>query len=546
MKKSMSISTKNLIFTMCNIILLGLILTVSSYIIQGQVLLDQLHRDSYNVVRFWANQLNKQDIMSASKNHDPNSDIQRSLTAQMDSISRYNPNIAQAYVFGVELENGNMTSILIQPSRIMKHMDSLGLKLGDMLEQPDRIVKGIESMLSTGGDVVTPAYSDTVGTWVTVLSPIRDENGQIFAYFGLDIDATMIHVGQVKLFALATIIMTILFVASIFLQIYMNRRTFSPFKTLVNAIDEVSVGNYNSTLREGTDELGKVNSRFNVMTSRISSLMETVKKTASQLALHSENLVKLAEGSKETSAKINMHVNIMSEIVTSQGTATVEIADCLEEVVENVQDIVSALDRLHQISEKANKMSSSNYNQLSDALDRWSVYKKSPELSLSVMRNVSAKLVQASVIVEELQEVSSPNPDLEKLQDILNSLQDESNLESERMAERLEAWDTKIADSRNIVEISSTVSSLMTEVVNSILEIRASSYLRAVELQEIHSLVHQYSEAASKNGENARGIAGDASTQQKIFQKVVYSAEDLKGMAKDLDDILHDLNVQNK
>ena len=121
---------------------------------------------------------------------------QQRLTKVFDNVSAYNANVAQAYIFGVELEDGNKTSLIAFPSHVVEAFKEADLKIGDMYEQPEKVVEGLKKMLKSKSETFTPLYKDDYGTWVSVLYPIMDNNGNVARHFGVDVDASMIPDAQ--------------------------------------------------------------------------------------------------------------------------------------------------------------------------------------------------------------------------------------------------------------------------------------------------------------------------------------------------------------
>lgn len=353
----MKISTKNLLFNIINCVILGAILIVSSYMVQGNILLKQLKMSTAKVMDTWENELDTAAVYSAYFKKDTSAENQ--LTKYLDSLSTYNPNISQAYIFGVELKNGDKTKLIAQPTQIREHMKTLGLNLGDYLGQPDRVVLAIKEMKMTGQNVYTDPYTDSVGNWITIIHPLKDTSGNIYAYFGLDIDASMINVGKEMLLTYTLTATIIILLFSIALQILINRRTFSSVDKLVNAIDRVSEGDFSVKLKPSVDELGKVSYSFNVMTSKMKDMIDALSFAITRVSTQSEELFYISEDSKNTSKKLERNVAVVSELVTTKETATEETKMFLTSIIETLNDINAGVNK---ISAYVEKNSTEDYN----------------------------------------------------------------------------------------------------------------------------------------------------------------------------------------
>jgi methyl-accepting chemotaxis protein len=182
-----------------DIILIGSLIIVSLYFVQGSILEQKLHNNTKEITQNWVKNINSDDVIKAKQNKDVNSVIQKKFTSYFDDLSIKYPIVAQGYLFGAELENGSSTSIISNPTNILQNMAQGGLKLGDMYEQPKLIVNAIKIMLDKKEIIFTSHYTDIYGTWLTVLYPIYDKNKKIIAYFGVDFDASSIYKNQLNL-----------------------------------------------------------------------------------------------------------------------------------------------------------------------------------------------------------------------------------------------------------------------------------------------------------------------------------------------------------
>ena len=124
--------------------------------------------------------------------------ISKKLTKTFDDLSLTHPNIAQGYIFGPELEGGNQTSIIAMPTAVLDMFAEEDLNLGDLYEQPDIHADAVRDA-ENEKIVYTKAYTDNYGTWITVLHPFQDASGEIFAYMGIDVDASLIASGKQEL-----------------------------------------------------------------------------------------------------------------------------------------------------------------------------------------------------------------------------------------------------------------------------------------------------------------------------------------------------------
>lgn len=162
--KKKSIAKRILTFSISNTIFISIVLISFGYLLQSKVLLQAFHSQSSQITKTWANKLNINDVEEARKAQDYSDPAQQKLTEIFDNLSESNPNIAQGYIYGTELQDGNKTSVIAFPSHVIEAFESEGIKVGDMYEQPKGISDSIKSMLETKEITYSKIYHDDFGT----------------------------------------------------------------------------------------------------------------------------------------------------------------------------------------------------------------------------------------------------------------------------------------------------------------------------------------------------------------------------------------------
>ncbi|MGE7054816.1 methyl-accepting chemotaxis protein, partial [Paenibacillus glucanolyticus] len=157
--KNLSIVTRNMLWTSLYIIITGAIVIGSSFYIQDNVLTKQLQSDSGKIMGTLVNKVSVEDAVAVKGATDRNADIQKKLISIFDELSVLYPNVAQGYIFGPELEDGNKTSIVAMPTAVLDMFAEENLNLGDLYEQPKIHADAVREMLETKKLVHTKAYT---------------------------------------------------------------------------------------------------------------------------------------------------------------------------------------------------------------------------------------------------------------------------------------------------------------------------------------------------------------------------------------------------
>ncbi|WP_188593309.1 methyl-accepting chemotaxis protein [Paenibacillus silvae] len=340
----MSFFSKNLLLSFTNIIIIGVALIASSYYFQKTILVDQLHGQVAQITKKWAEDINPVDVQTAITEKSYDGTAQTKLRAYFDEMQKYYPNIAQAYIFGVELggDNKRLTSLVAMPTNLREAFQSDNVNIGDMYEQPVVVANALKEMLNTDRPTFTTFYSDDFGTWTTIAYPIKDSNGKIFAYFAVDADASAVPAGLNSLLLNGTIILVAFLLLFLIIQYLVVKNTLSPIRHLIKGIDEVSKGNLDVNIPTGKDDLGLVNEKFNVMVRKINDTIVKVQVTSQEVNQSAKELYEVSERNSDNADSINHNVTQIASNIRSQEQATRDSARAMSEMATVIQTIASS------------------------------------------------------------------------------------------------------------------------------------------------------------------------------------------------------------
>lgn len=403
----MSIVSKNVLLTSLSIILTGVILIASSFYIQGGVLTDQLRNDSLKVMEAWSKKVTADEVAEAMGNTDPKSPVQEKLTLLFDELSATHPNVAQGYIFGSELVDGNKTLMIAFPSFILDMFAEEGLHLGDLLEQPDFHVQGVREMMQTKTITYTKPYKDDYGTWLTVLFPFQDGQGNVIAYMGMDIDASLIMQGQQSLLKYASIALGATLLVILTLQYVLMRRTFAPVKDLMAALDKLSQGDFSVQLKTSQDELGQINAKFNSTVSNINRLVATIKDVSIQSAEQSKVLFSTVEDNHESSLTITNNIEEISEKVSLQSKSITESATSLEDIASGANVIAGNTSAVSEAAMQMKEQSEQGGDKVEKVMTQMGSIHKSVKNSVDSIEQLHKRSGEIEEIVQVMTQIAT-------------------------------------------------------------------------------------------------------------------------------------------
>jgi methyl-accepting chemotaxis protein len=352
-KRTKTLFGRNLFFSAVSILIIGLSLILVSYFIQKNVMTNSIGEQSKGLAHLWVNTFDVSDIEKVvSQIDNPDEKLQQKLTEKLSFLSNHNTNVAQAYIFGVPEENN--TAILAVPQHIWDVLAEYKLGIGDMYEQPTIWISAANKLLETKKPVNTEVYTDDYGTWITTLEPILNENGEVIAIFGVDIDASYITKGQNELVTNVSIALAILLFVVFIIQYITLRKLLSPVKTLFHGITKVRDGDLNVKLDiKRNDDIGQLSSHFNEMVVSIKEMLTAVNQTAEMVAASSKQLVASALETTAASSEIAKSIKSIASGAELQESNVTQNSKAIEGITVGVNRIAG---NIQIVSESSNYM----------------------------------------------------------------------------------------------------------------------------------------------------------------------------------------------
>ncbi|HEY4390108.1 MAG TPA: methyl-accepting chemotaxis protein [Paenibacillus sp.] len=574
----LSIVTKNILLTSISILMTGVILIAASYYIQGAVLTDQLETNSEQIMEAWKGKITPEEAKAAITDTDRNSELQKKLTKVFDDLSETHPDVAQGYIFGAKVENDS-TQMIAFPTAVLDMFEGEGLHLGDMLGQPAYHVKGVEEMLKTKHIAFTKPYKDDYGTWLTVLYPIQDKNGEIFAYMGMDFDASLIMLGQKSLLGNAAIALLVILIVILSFQYFVTRRTFTPVKALMSALDKLSHGDFSVQLKTDESELGQVNAKFNATVRNMNELVATIKTVSIQSADQSKILFETLETNHQSSMAISDNIEEISEKASQQSKSISESVTSLEEINSGVGTIASSTSALSDASMQMKDNSEVGRDNISGVIKQMDSIQQSVQQSVVSIEQLQRRSGQIEEIVQVITQIAeqthllSLNASIEAARageegrgfavvaNQVKKLAEESAKSAEQIADlvhyiqketttavaAISEGERNVAAGIQIVqetgELFATILDGTDSVTSQIQEVSAATEEMVAETEQITATIKQIAEYAERNAVVSERIKEGAMEQRASSDNIMSSAEHLNQISGKLENLVEGLKL---
>ncbi|MDQ0657232.1 methyl-accepting chemotaxis protein [Paenibacillus sp. W2I17] len=582
--KSMSFFSKNLLLSFTNIVIIGVALIASSYYFQKTVLVDQLHGQVEQITKKWAEDINPAEVQAAITEGSYDGATQTKLRAYFDEMQEYYPNIAQAYIFGVELggDNKRLTSLVAMPTNLREAFQSENVNIGDMYEQPVVVANALKEMLNTDRPTFTTFYSDDFGTWTTIAYPIKDSNGKIFSYFAVDADASAVPAGLNSLLKNGIIILVAFLLLFLIIQYLVVKNTLSPIRHLIKGIDDVSRGNLNVNIPTGKDDLGLVNEKFNTMVRKINDTIVKVQITSQEVNQSAKELYEVSERNSENADSINNNVTQITSNIRSQEQATRDSARAMSEMATVIQTIASSsasvADEAYEM-ERRSQQGNSVVRQVSEQMNLITESVKNTASAIEVLESRSQEIgdilniisgissqtnllalnasIEAARVGEEGRGFAVVAGEVRKLAEqseqatsqvgvLIQEIQAGIKQAVRAMEQGTSEVDTGLSVADQTGQLFEDILEAAKKVSNQIQEVSSATEEISAGTEEMTATAEDLSSSVSKTANSSEQISSSVDEQKASLITLVDSSTRLNSMSEELQELISHFNVSKQ
>ncbi|MBY0119103.1 MULTISPECIES: methyl-accepting chemotaxis protein [Paenibacillus] len=580
----MSFFSKNLLLSFTNIVIIGVALIASSYYFQKTVLVDQLHGQVEQITKKWAEDINPTEVQAAITEGSYDGATQTKLRAYFDEMQEYYPNIAQAYIFGVELggDNKRLTSLVAMPTNLREAFQSENVNIGDMYEQPVVVANALKEMLNTDRPTFTTFYSDDFGTWTTIAYPIKDSNGKIFSYFAVDADASAVPAGLNSLLKNGIIILVAFLLLFLIIQYLVVKNTLSPIRHLIKGIDDVSRGNLNVNIPTGKDDLGLVNEKFNTMVRKINDTIVKVQITSQEVNQSAKELYEVSERNSENADSINNNVTQITSNIRSQEQATRDSARAMSEMATVIQTIASSsasvADEAYEM-ERRSQQGNSVVRQVSEQMNLITESVKNTASAIEVLESRSQEIgdilniisgissqtnllalnasIEAARVGEEGRGFAVVAGEVRKLAEqseqatsqvgvLIQEIQAGIKQAVRAMEQGTSEVDTGLSVADQTGQLFEDILEAAKKVSNQIQEVSSATEEISAGTEEMTATADDLSSSVSKTANSSEQISSSVDEQKASLITLVDSSTRLNSMSEELQELISHFNVSKQ
>jgi len=372
----------------------------------------------------------------------------------------------------------------------------------------DEHIKTAKLAIKNNSTAVTAIFQDPFGSWRTVFTPIKDDNGKLIALLGIDYSAdyinTIIKTSVIKQIVIAVIGILLLLVL---LYIIIDR-LLKPLKKVVNAANQVANGELvNVDLEITKDEIGNLSKSINTMVSNLQHIILNIRNTSDNVSSAANQLTVNATETYNSATTIAQDMEQITQNAEASMVMTEETAAAMEETATGIQ----------QIADSANTAAESSIS-ASQASERGN----------HVVQQVIAQMELINDSVEQIgTTINGLHINTKKISDIVNlitAIADQTNLlalnaaiEAARAGEHGKGFAVVADEVRRLAEQSSQSA---TEIFNLISTIQADSNASITVMEKGKEDVKAGMEFTNEVGE--------------IFKEILTSSEEVASQIREI------------
>ncbi|HDR8183781.1 TPA: methyl-accepting chemotaxis protein [Bacillus thuringiensis] len=288
----LSLLQKNVLLTVLIILTLVGSMGLLSFNMFQNSMMSIFERQSFETGDTIINQLDLEIVRDVAKDPSAQKVKTEKLTEQLDKAIKDMKSVGQTYVTGAKLNDKAELQLVALDTELANTVSvKLGsVKTGDYYEHPTHWKKTYDKVMKTKQAQMTEVYEDVLGTWVTILEPITDEDNNIIAIVAADLDASIIPLTKKEFIVHGLLFIIISLTIAITIQIFISRKSLSPLKDLQEGLRKVGDGDLSIKLNEGSDDIGITNIYFNNTIKKFNRIIDKVRQTAIQVSTSSQEL----------------------------------------------------------------------------------------------------------------------------------------------------------------------------------------------------------------------------------------------------------------
>jgi len=448
--------------------------------------------------------------------------LKRQLNAMVGGSS-----VTNAYLLAPEKIERDGKSYLVN-IQANSELDAVGWQPGSEYLLPPSFQESLTQAIQTGSAITEP-FKDEVGEWITYISPIKDQSGNLTAIFCIDFNYRDVEDKVDEIFW-TNVGGAIFFTAiAILIVVILIRITLRPLRKLAELSKLAAQGDLTVTVPvTSRNEIGQAAAAFNDMIGSLRDLASSIRTTSSEVSESAANLQESAGQTAEATQEIAESIQTVAAGSDTQLKSSQECMQAMSEMAAGIQRIAESSSLVSDLAADTSANAIAGDTVVSDALRQ--------------MQAIESNLGSSVASMHELQQLSSRIGEIMALiSDVANQtnlLALNASIEAARAGEHGKGFAVVAQEIRKLAERSRSSSEQIDTILQGIHE-RTSAAVTSLEQTMLEARTGTV--VAAEAGTAFKSIVGAIQQVTGQVQEVSAAAEQMSASSEEIAASLEEL-----
>ena len=523
----LSFLQKNVLLTVLVILTLVGTMGALSFNMFQNSMMSIFERHSFETGDTVLHKLDEEIVRDVTKDPVAQREKREKLTEKLDEATEELNSVGQTYIVGAK-KNEKDELLIVDLSTDLANV--VEVRPGEYYKQPDLWMEAYDKVMSTKKANMTVVYEDLLGTWVTILEPIKDGEGNIVAIVAADVDASIVPSTKEKFIIQGLMFICISVLIATVIQFLIVRNALAPLRDLREGLRRVGEGDLNIKLEERSDDIGIINSYFNNTIEKFKGIIDKVKQTAEQVSSSSQEL---SVSTKENSMAVQEIVSSMVELRAGaqlQETSVPQYLGIVYEVEDKMEEITNAAKQMEKVSEGIEHHSVKGNGVTKQAINQMNIIQNAVQDLSSIIYSLEVRSKEISDIVTVITSISNQT----------NSLALHATIEASRAEETGEGFAVVADEVRKLAE---QMEASAKDIANLIGETQAGTEEAVVSIRKASKEVESGMKLVEINGAFFEEISKSAQSVTNEVRVVSSNSSDILQNSQNIVRVVNELSL---
>ncbi|WP_406895352.1 methyl-accepting chemotaxis protein [Bacillus cereus] len=523
----LSFLQKNVLLTVLVILTLVGTMGALSFNMFQNSMMSIFERHSFETGDTVLHKLDEEIVRDVTKDPVAQREKREKLTEKLDEATEELNSVGQTYIVGAK-KNEKGELLIVDLSTDLANV--VEVRPGEYYKQPDLWMEAYDKVMSTKKANMTVVYEDLLGTWVTILEPIKDGEGNIVAIVAADVDASIVPSTKEKFIIQGLMFICISVLIATVIQFLIVRNALAPLRDLREGLRRVGEGDLNIKLEERSDDIGIINSYFNNTIEKFKGIIDKVKQTAEQVSSSSQEL---SVSTKENSMAVQEIVSSMVELRAGaqlQETSVPQYLGIVYEVEDKMEEITNAAKQMEKVSEGIEHHSVKGNGVTKQAINQMNIIQNAVQNLSSIIYSLEVRSKEISDIATVITSISNQT----------NSLALHATIEASRAEETGEGFAVVADEVRKLAE---QMEASAKDIANLIGETQAGTEEAVVSIRKASKEVESGMKLVEMNGAFFEEISKSAQSVTNQVRVVSSNSSDILQNSQNIVRVVNELSL---